>query len=447
MADFVKGIFGGQKPVKAPAPGDDDFADYAGAPEPEPASLAAFTTTTPPPAIPTSTVGQVPYTKWYRVWERTTIDDFKLEMYILPFLFVVVAVHVWGTRKNRSKARGWIRAHAPILQQEFAQVGYTRPQASADDVTAEGLGQANEKALKEASDPDKLLKEKKADEYFAYATGRQNIAFIDFKLTLAKRFNPLMQWGEVLIGLFFESMPATKERLEATSYVFDGKENKIAPYYGKGEEKKVGNSTFDGFVWAVVHKDLMKQLREDRYDLSLTSTKDHAKLPLWTTVMSENAEITEKLLTPELIKAVHDAGDKFEALIVTDQPMDQPKKLDETVPRKRINLSLKLGSSYEDTLPIFQYFVRLPDHLVSTAHFRPEAMRRIKQTRDDQIAKIRKLDDDEKSEERRLQGEKAKREKRDQMLGRMTADEQRKYLEKEREREGKRREKRKTMKA
>lgn len=219
-----------------------------------------------------------------------------------------------------------MKAHAPILRQEFAQVGHIRPQASADDVTSVGLTQASELAIKEATDPDKILKERKADEYFVYATGRQNVAFVDFKLTLVKRFNPLMQWGENLIGLFFESMPATKERLEATSYVFDGKEAKIAPSYGKGEEKKVGNSTFDGFVWAVVHKDLMKQLRDDRYDLSLTSTKDHPKLPLWTTVMSENAEISEKLLTPELIKAIQDAGDKFEALIVTDQPMDQPKK-------------------------------------------------------------------------------------------------------------------------
>jgi hypothetical protein len=233
-----------------------------------------------------------------------------MEMYILPFLLVIVALHVWGTRRNRRKARQWMRAHAPVLQQEFAQVGYTRPKASPED----------------AKDPEKLLKEKKADEYTTYATGRQNIAFVDFKLTLAKRYNPLMRFGEVLIGTFFESLPAPEERLEATSYVFDGQESKIAPVYNKGEEKKsVPNSSFAGFVFAIVHKDLMKRLREDRYDLSLTSTKDHAKLPLWTTVMSESAEITEKLLTPELIKAVHDAGDKFEALVISDQPMDHPK--------------------------------------------------------------------------------------------------------------------------
>lgn len=246
---------------------------------------------------------------------------------MLPFILVVVAVHLWGKRKNGKKAMHWMKSHAPVLQQEFAQVGYLRPTASVDDVGAVGLTQASEKAKQEAADPANMLREKKADEYQSYATGRQNVAFVDFKLTLAKRYNPLMLLGEQLIALFFESLPAPVERLEATSYVFDGREAQIAPGFGKGEEKKsVPNSTFDGFVFAVVHKDLMKRLREDRYDLSLTATKDHAKLPVWTTVMSESAEVTDTMLTPELIKAINDAGDNFEALIVSDQPMDQPKK-------------------------------------------------------------------------------------------------------------------------
>jgi hypothetical protein len=172
---------------------------------------------------------------------------------------------------------------------------------------------------------DNILKEKKADEYQSYATGRQNVAFIDFKMTLVKRYNPFMLIGEHLIPLFFESFPAPAERVEATAYVFDGNETKHAPHYGSGDAKKVSNSSYDGFVFAVVHKDIMKRMREDRYDVSLTTTRDHAKLPNWTAVMSESAEITDMVLTPELIKAIHDAGDNFEALIITDQPIDQPK--------------------------------------------------------------------------------------------------------------------------
>jgi hypothetical protein len=125
-------------------------------------------------------------------------------------------------------------------------------------------------------------------------------------------------------------------------------------------------------------------------------------------------------------------------------------RLDETVPKKRINLSIKLASSpseYESTEPLFSYFLRLPDILVSSGKFRPEAMRRVKQTREEQIAKIRKVDEDEKQEERRLNTDKKKKLERDAMLSRMTADEQRKYLDKERERNAKRSQKRQTVKA
>lgn len=259
------------------------------------------------------------------MWERTTLEDFKLEMYILPFLFAIIVIHVWGTKRNRNKAKTWMKAHAPVLLQEFAQVGYTVPLASAEDLAGPAAELAAQQAIEKASNLDTMLREKKGDEFQTYATGRQNVAFIDFKLTLAKRFNPFMRLGEHLIPLFLESFPAPQERLEATAYVFDGQEAKVAPAYGKGDAKKVPNSTFDGFVFAVVHKDVMKRLRDERYDLSLTATRDHAKLPIWTTVMSESAEVTDTLLTPELIKAVNEAGDNFEALVVTDQPMDQPK--------------------------------------------------------------------------------------------------------------------------
>jgi hypothetical protein len=108
---------------------------------------------------------------------------------------------------------------------------------------------------------------------------------------------------------------------------------------------------------------------------------------------------------------------------------------------------MKLSSDYTSTLPLFQYFLRLTDHLATSAHFRPEALRRIKQTRDEQIAKIRKVDEEEKAEERKIQADKLKREQRDAKLGRLSAEEQRKYLEKERERDGRKKMKRSTVKA
>lgn len=189
----------------------------------------------------------------------------------------------------------------------------------------------------------------------------------------------------------------------------------------------------------------MKQLRQERYDLSLTSTKDHAKLPQWATIMSESAEVTEAMLTPELIKVITDAGEDLESLIISDQPIDAPKTLNEIVPKKRVQLSMALSTS-PASLALFTYFLRLPDFLVTHAHFRPEAMRKVRATREEEIRKIRKIDDDEKAEERRNASDKLKKEERDRKLSKMTDQEQKKFLEKEREKAQKKNTKKQTMK-
>jgi len=232
-------------------------------------------------------------------------------MFILPFIIAVILVHMWGSRANRRKASTWLAAHKPALQSEFASVGYSgRPGVP----TAE----------------HEVLREKTMAEYSTYATGRSNVAFIDAKITLYKRYNPAGLIAEHILAFFMESQPAPKERLEATMYVFDGREADLVPMAGgkNGPEaqKASGNSAIDGFVFAVINKDSMKRLRDGRYDLSLTTTKDHPKLPNWATVMSESAEITDAILTPDLVKAIEQAGEAMEALIISDMPIDQPKK-------------------------------------------------------------------------------------------------------------------------
>ncbi|KAF2139050.1 uncharacterized protein K452DRAFT_255113 [Aplosporella prunicola CBS 121167] len=441
--NFFNNLLGSKSSsTPVPAADDADFADFAGAPDPSPASISPITASSavPQAAIPTGAAR--PYTKWYRVWERTTLADFYQEAFILPLIILIVVLHAFGKRANRRKATSWVKAHTPALQQEFAHVGFGGPKlASVEDVQSTGLAKLN---ANELVDPETLLKEVAANEFQSYATGRQNVAFLDVKISLLKRYNPLIRYGEAAMSFFLESVPASTERVEATAYSFDGKEIELVP-----GASKTPNSTYDGFVWAIVHKDMMKRLRDERYDLSLTTTKDHPKLPIWYTIMSESAEISEALLTPELLKAVDQAGDALEALVVSDQPMDQPKKLDETVSRKRVTLSLTLPSNdnYANTLPLFQYFLRMPDHLVNVAHFRPEAMRRVKQTRDDEIRKIKKLDEEGRAEERKLEADKAKKLERERKLKNLSADEQRKYLEKEREKDLRRSQRRKVMKA
>lgn len=239
---------------------------------------------------------------------------------------MIIIIHLFGTSTNRKKANKWINAHAPVLRKQFALVGFGGRGPLADEIKSQDLP----KSL--ASDslelPEELLKEKSPHEFATYATGRQNIAFLDFNLTLFKRYSPLTVFIEYGLSLFFESMPAPVERMEAIIYPFDGKESLTIPGQAPGahELRKDTKSSYDGFVWAVVNKDTMNQLRDDRYDVSITTTKDSPKLPSWATVMSESAEVTDLLLSPELIKAVEEAGELLEHLIVTDQPVDRPKK-------------------------------------------------------------------------------------------------------------------------
>jgi hypothetical protein len=130
--------------------------------------------------------------------------------------------------------------------------------------------------------------------------------------------------------------------------------------------------------------------------------------------------------------------------------LNRSTRLNETTPRKRITLSIRLPSSeetYNSTVPLFQYFLRLPDFLTTNARFRPEVTRRIRATREDEIRKIKKVDDDEKAEERKLQADKEKKEKRDLLLKKMSADEQRKFLEREREKEQRKSQKKRTQRA
>lgn len=121
------------------------------------------------------------------------------------------------------------------------------------------------------------------------------------------------------------------------------------------------------------------------------------------------------------------------------------RRLDETVPKKRIILSYSIPptESLSTANALMSYFLRLPDTLVST-RIRPEIRRKIQATRDDEIRKLKKADDEEKEEKRREERDRSKKEERERKLKGMNADEQRKFLEKERERDTKKNMKRQT---
>ena len=124
--------------------------------------------------------------------------------------------------------------------------------------------------------------------------------------------------------------------------------------------------------------------------------------------------------------------------------------MDDTVPKKRLYFSMRLPSSsagFANTLPLFAYFIRLADVLVQSAHFRPEVMRKVRNTREEMIRKLQKADEEEKAEERALERDKAKKMKRDMELKGLDAKAQKKYLEKEKEKELRKMTKKQTTRA
>lgn len=375
-------------------------------------------------------------TKWYEVYKRNSLSDFKTEGYIILAAAILFTIHFYGVRANRRRAAKWAQIHESAMQKEFALVGFGPRQATIDDAAGAGLSRTLDGAP-----GAKVIKEKSLNSFVSYATGRQNVAFVDVELTLLKRYNPIILAIEYIGSFLMESIEQPVEMIDAVLYPFDGKEAITVPGMLPGTKELAGTnkSHYDNFVFAIVNKDCMKTLRDERYDLSITSTKDHPKLPIWATVMSEAHEITEAMLTPELIAAVESAGDKnFLHMIVSDQPINKPEAVEECVSKKRVFLSMKLPSSDEDyaaCIPMFEYFLTITDRLVEKAHWTNLINKKLAATRDVLKHKLQKAVDEEKNEERNIEREKIKKAKRDAELKKLSAKDQKKYLEKERERE------------
>lgn len=372
---------------------------------------------------------------------------------MLPFFVLALGIHFWGVRRNRSKAKKFVACTQPILESEFALVGFGNrvKETTEGQISSSNLIEASAKLTGENVSTD-LLKEKTKFEFESYATGRSNTAFVDIKIYLWKWYNPLILAAEYLFGVFFPTYAPVPERVEAISYAFDGQESDfVAPPVPGSEElgkiRGAGNSSYDPFIFAVVNKLAMRKLRDERYDLSLTFTKDNSKLPAWATVMSESAEVTDVMLTAELIKNIELAEDYFEYLIVTDQPIEKPTTIDEARPKKRVHICFRIPSNkdYAKVLPLFQHFIRLADYLPGAAKLRPEVSKKIKVARETELAKLRKVAEKETEEERRQQMDKLKMDERNRKLKSLSPEEQKKFLEKEAEKKRRKESKKMTV--
>ncbi|KAJ6261363.1 hypothetical protein Dda_4033 [Drechslerella dactyloides] len=358
---------------------------------------------------------------WYAFWMRVSPGDFVTEYFVVGFLTLMITWHFVGVGSNRRIAKNWVLQHVPLLQREYARVGFQRTLTTGEDVkdaVAAGKYVGNEKDL---------LREDSSQEFVHYSSGRMNVLTTVFDIKLKGRGNPFLWAFDVITSFLMDSIAAPADTVTITSYAADG-----------SDASKTGghNSKFDGFVWGVVNKKAMSKHREARYDLSLTKTVDTNKLPPWLTVMTESAEITDLLLTKDLIAAIEKYGPSFQYLVITDQPADKPgsvAEFDKT--KKRIILHANIDSSKDNSGPIMEYFLRLPDFLVTNAHFRPEVLRKVRSMREDERRKLERVEEEKKAEERQANRDEKKKQERDAKLRGLSAEEQKKFLEKEKEKE------------
>lgn len=78
---------------------------------------------------------------------------------------------------------------------------------------------------------------------------------------------------------------------------------------------------------------------------------------------------------------------------------------------KRITLKLKLpaNDNYTLILPLFRYFLRLPDHLVSSPQFSPNVQKKLTGKRKEEIEKVKKAIAKAEEEERMKELAKSKK--------------------------------------
>ncbi|KAL0579687.1 hypothetical protein V5O48_002317 [Marasmius crinis-equi] len=344
---------------------------------------------TPPPiSVPEE------YDGWEYKWKMFVFRPayFKTEVYLIGAILLYVAVWFVGKGANGRKAERWNAAHKPILEQNFSKPSQRG-----------------------------LLRDGYTD-FFSFSTGRRNVA----SLHVIFSFRPI---HDLLQFLFY-----TARTFVDLDYRFrDDLELDF---------KLLANGLPHDFVWAVVAKNELKKIKDDRWDLTFTKTSENPNLPPYLSVMSEFADVTDNILRNSALSNVlkdPKIQPYFRSLSVTDQPRDRPL---EPVPAEKrekhviLTLSIPSSSHTNDTIPIVEAVFPFIDSL-SKLSLRPETKTKLKKVRED-LDKSLKADAEAKSKEEQEQAREdqkaAKRKAEEERIAKLPAAEQQKILEREKKR-------------
>ena len=327
---------------------------------------------------------------WFElsIIERLLKYDWSKELIIIASIIAFILAHLYGASTNKKKVENWIDAHREVLKEEFFQVGFKN-----------GKEYVSESPVN----------------YVSFATGRLFINSLTTNFTLKGRQNIISLTLEYILSFFFNVAAPT--------------DIDIAISINK-------NTPLNGFVFAIVNKEIMKRAREEKYYLSLSKTTDSPKLPVNFVFMSEATEITDNLFTPELEEAVQKAANVLNFVAFTDQRAEHPETVEDIESFPRIVLSLKFPSNEEEaktSAAILSAAINLVE-VASKQKLRPETIRKLKNVRESAVKKINKLQDEKKAEELAQKKAEEKREERNR-ISKLSPAEQKKHEEKERQKE------------
>ncbi|KAF9567297.1 DUF1682-domain-containing protein [Agrocybe pediades] len=345
---------------------------------------------TPPPVVTPEHYEGLQY-RWKALVFRPAL--LKTEVFLLlGVLFYIVWAYI-GSSSNTSKAKKWLNAHLPLYQQQFS-----KPQRGG------------------------LISDGYSD-FFNFSTGRRNVASLHTIFTFRPRHD-FVQWlfqtGKTLVDLHYR--PTDDIQLDF----------KLAP-----------GALADNFVWAVVAKDELLSVKNNRWDLTFAGkTSEHAALPSTLTVMTEFADVTDNLLKPlgnfSLANALNDPKilPYFRSLSITDQPRERPITPIPAAEREKhiiLSLSAPSGANVADTVPLITAIFQLIDNLNKIA-LRPETKTKLKKFREDIDKSIKEEFEKEKKEEAQDAKLAAKRKAEEERIAKLSAADQKKEIEKERKR-------------
>ncbi|KAG9036489.1 hypothetical protein FRB95_008787 [Tulasnella sp. JGI-2019a] len=323
---------------------------------------------------------------------------FKTEGLILGALLLYYLFSFVSSTLKARKASAWVEAHQNLYNSQFSRPG------TPDTVLADG-----------------------PTDYFLFSTGRRTVAYLH------------------TIIAFWPSHDLVQVVYETVNSIID---LSYSPKDTVTLDFQLSGPPSPGFVFGIISKLHMKNLRKERFDLMyFTKSSTNTALPAAVTLMSESADISDLILKSTagtaLLAKIADpvVGKYLRSLIISDQPTERPTKGPIPADKRHTQVTLSLDLPPSSNLAVTESLVRavfdLIDFLDGKLSIREDIVRKLSNTRqalDVQLTKEVTETSTEEKEEAEEAKRAAKRKLEEEKFAGLTPEQQKKHEEKERQR-------------